>query len=1058
MFMPMFKTALFLVIIWCCYFYRSHGCLEKERTHLLQIVDSINYPHGSSLYEDWIGKDCCNWFGIECNSSSSRVISIDLSFIRDERFGLWYPNASLFAAFKELEILDLRRNHIGGWVAPQAFSEMQSLRKLYLWNNNLSASIDSLRGLCELKNLRLLYLDRNNLDGRALPPCLSNLSMLEDLSLSDNDLGSYSSALTGLCKLKNLRYLDLGRSNLNGRALPPCLSNLSTLETLLLYDNDLGAYSSALTGLCGLSTLKSLYLGGNHFDDDSFLMCMGNFSLLEDLDLSGNNLSGHFGNSISGLKRLKILDLGSNHLKDDGISPWIYNLTSLTYLYLENNTMKGSDNMRGLCGLSALTTLHLYDNYLSSLPICMGNFSLLEDLDVSTNNLSSLFVNSIPGLKQLQELYLESNQLTDEDISPWISNLTSLIVLYLGSNKFKGSDAMRGICKLRNLEELDTEENSFECNIHPCFGNMHHLSFLNLPRNQFKGSIPPSIFGNLTMLEFISIAQNQFSGVISFSVFANLSKLSYVDLSENAQLEVETECPKWFPTFQLYHLLLNNWILNKRSNNHIPSFISTQHMLKTLNLGYTFLQGTIPSWLLYNATIEYLNLRGNSLEGSFLKSTDHNKSMLYELDISDNNIFGELPSNMDTLFPNLVLLNMSTNKLQGVIPLSVSKLQNLITLDLSQNNLSGEMPQLLTRNNTSLKFLKLSNNKLQGDILSKYSNLTELVVLLLDNNEFTGTITSIILTSPSLIILDLRENHLFGFIPSWLPSLPNLALLLLGRNLFDGSIPTELCQLQNLHILDLSYNKISGTIPSCLGNISSWMKEIPIQIDKSLGPQFQNIMDTGNYSSVDMPYTRIKTNLTIKGTMLTYEGIPFSLITGIDLSMNQLIDSIPFQMGNLKELRFLNLSHNILSGPFPESFKNLENIESLDLSHNKLVGMIPPQIVQLHSISTFSVAFNNLSGPIPFEKQFSTFKESSYADNHDLCGKPLQRNCSSNNRSQTQDGKGEEEDNSGILDHPMFFYLLVTISYALGFWSFIALICNKNRRQKLFRIVDRYYD
>ncbi|RWR74187.1 LRR receptor-like serine/threonine-protein kinase ERECTA [Cinnamomum micranthum f. kanehirae] len=898
-------------------------------------------------------------------------------------------------------------------------------------------------------------------------------------------------------------------------------------------------------GLCGLSTLKSLDLGGNHFDDSNLPRCMGNFSLLENLYLYQNNLSGHFGNSISGLKQLRMLYLDSNHLTDDGISPWISNLTSLAYLYLGNNTLKGSDTMRGLCGLSALKSLYLHDNHLSSLPMCMGNVSLLEELDLSQNNLSGLFGIAVPGLKQLRILNLDSNHLTDDGISPWISNLTSLTNLYLGNNTLKGSDTIRGcsvllllfyffsvgewleicgsvgwfpatcglamccaqnqqgylrgppsvgqesncclvaiarrkraailffgfgnderpgsgnlkgFCKLRNLEALDIEENSFECNIHPCFGNMHHLSYLNLPRNQFKGSIPPSIFGNLTMLEFISISQNQFSGVISFSIFANLSKLLYVDLSENTQLEVETECLKWFPTFQLYHLLLNNCILNKRSNNHIPSFISTQLMLKTLNLGYTFLQGTIPSWLLYNPTIKFLNLRGNSLEGSFPKSTDHNKSMLYELDISDNNIFGELPPNMDTLFPNLVLLNMSTNELQGVIPLSVSKLQNLITLDLSQNKLSGKMPQQLTGNNTSLKFLKLSNNKLQGNILSKYSNLTKLVVLLLDNNEFIGTITSIMLTSPSIIILDLRENHLSGFIPSWLPSFPNLALLLLGRNFFDGSIPTELCQLQNLRILDLSYNKISGSIPSCLSNISSWMKDMPIQIDKSLGPQFENFMATGNYSSMYTSYTKIKTNLTIKGATRTYEGLPFSLITGIDLSMNQLKDDIPFQMGNLKGLRFLNLSHNILSGPFPESFKNLENIESLDLSHNKLVGIIPPQIVRLHSISTFSVAFNNLSGAIPFEKQFSTFKESSYAGNLDLCGQPLQRNCSSNNRSQTQDGEGEEEDKSGILDHPMFFYLLVTISYALGFWSFIALICNKNRRQKLFRIVDRYYD
>ncbi|RWR73555.1 receptor-like protein 12 [Cinnamomum micranthum f. kanehirae] len=1029
MFMLMFKTALFLVIIWCCYFYRSHGCLEKERTHLLQIVDSINYPHGSSLFEDWIGKEyCCNWFGIECDSSSSRVISIDLSFIRDERFGLWYPNASLFAAFKELEILDLRRNHIGGWVAPQAFSEMQSLRELYLWNNSLSASIDSLRGLCELKNLRLLYLDSNNLDGRALPLCLSNLSMLEDLSLSGNDLGSYSSALTGLCELKNLRDLYLDSNNLDGRALPPCLSKLSKLETLWLQDNDLGSYSSPLTGLCGLTALKSLYLSDNHFDDSSLPMCMENFSLLENLDLARNNLSGHFGNSISGLKRLqhldlhsniltdegistwisnltsltslsleynklkgsdtmrglcglsalkslylhdnhlnnfpmcmgnfslleeltlfhnnlsglfsnavpglkrlKVLYLGSNHLTDDGISPWISNLTSLTNLFLENNTLKGSDNMRGLCGLSALTTLYLDDNYLSSLPICMGNFSLLENLELPQNNLSSLFGNSIPGLKRLKYLDLHSNQLTDEDISPWISNLTSLTDLYLGNNKLKGFDTMRGLCSLRKLKTLDIERNSFGSSIDPCLGKMHNLGYLDLHRNQFKGNIPSSIFSNLTVLEDIYISQNQFDGLFSFSTFANLSRLLYVDLSENIQLEVETETPMWVPTFQLMSLLLNNCILNKRTGHGIPTFISTQQSLDTLELSHTSLKGTIPSWLLYNVTIDSLSLRGNIFEGPFPKSTQYNMSTLRDLDISDNNFSGELPPNIGTVFPNLVAFNMSINELQGSIPLSLSKLQKLETLDLSQNKLFGEMQEGLIGNNTSLKYLRLSHNELHGNILPKNWNMTELVVLLLDNNGFTGTIASNMLRSPSLIVLDLRGNKLSGFIPSWLPSLANLALLLLGENLFDGSIPTQLCQLQNLHMLDLSSNKISGSIPSCLNNISSWREKIPIQIDKSLGPQFERSIYVGfHYISSSEIYTSVKTDFNTKGMILTYEGVPFSLMTGIDLSMNRLKGSIPLQMGSLKELRSLNLSRNLLSGPFPESFQSLENIETLE--------------------------------------------------------------------------------------------------------------------------------
>ncbi|KAJ8645633.1 hypothetical protein MRB53_007381 [Persea americana] len=515
----------------------------------------------------------------------------------------------------------------------------------------------------------------------------------------------------------------------------------------------------------------------------------------------------------------------------------------------------------------------------------------------------------------------------------------------------------------------------------------------------------------------------------------------------------------WVPTFQLKYLLLNNCILNKRTGYGIPTFISTQRSLDTLELSHASLKGTIPSWLLYNVTLDSLSLRGNFLEGPFPKPTHHNMSTLQGLDISNNGFLGELPPNIDTLFPNLVLFNMSTNELQGAIPLSLSKFQKLNTLDLSQNKLFGEMPEGLIGNNTSLKYLKLSHNELQGNILSKYWNTTELVVLFLDNNEFTGTIASNMLRSPSLIILDLRGNKLSGFIPSWLPSLVNLAILLLGENSFYGSIPTQLCQLQNLHMLDLSSNKISGSIPSCLDNISSWRKEIPIQIDQSLGSQFERIIMMGlRAGTIDRIYTSVKTDFNTKGMILTYEGVPFSLMTGIDLSMNQLMGSIPLQMGNLKELRSLNLSRNLLSGPFPKSFQSLENIETLDLSHNKLDGTIPPQMVQLHSLSIFSVAFNNLSGAIPHEKQFLTFDESSYMGNHDLCGPPLHRNCIANNLSQTQDSKGEEEDDSGILDSPMFFYLLVAISYALGFWSFIALICNKNRRENLFKTADRCYD
>ncbi|KAG2679680.1 hypothetical protein I3760_11G062300 [Carya illinoinensis] len=176
-------------------------------------------------------------------------------------------------------------------------------------------------------------------------------------------------------------------------------------------------------------------------------------------------------------------------------------------------------------------------------------------------------------------------------------------------------------------------------------------------------------------------------------------------------------------------------------------------------------------------------------------------------------------------------------------------------------------------------------------------------------------------------------------------------------------------------------------------------------------------------------------------------------MTGIDLSSNQLTGGIPIEMGELSQLRSLNLSHNSLTGSIPISFQNLKNVENLDLSHNKLRGKVPSELVGLTSLAAFSVAYNNLSGRIPFERQFSTFEMRCYDGNPELCGGPLPRKCPSPNQLK------DEKERNMIIDHPIFFYAFVIVSYAFGFWAFFGiLIINKNWRQKYFRAVDRYIE
>lgn len=89
-------------------------------------------------------------------------------------------------------------------------------------------------------------------------------------------------------------------------------------------------------------------------------------------------------------------------------------------------------------------------------------------------------------------------------------------------------------------------------------------------------------------------------------------------------------------------------------------------------------------------------------------------------------------------------------------------------------------------------------------------------------------------------------------------------------------------------------------------------------------------------------------------------------VTTVDLDSNNLIGTLPVELGNLTGLRTLQLSHNNLTGPIPTTLTSLTQLRQLFLYNNQLTGGIPDIFAPLTDIELVSIGLNpDLGGTIP---------------------------------------------------------------------------------------------
>ncbi|KAE8099116.1 hypothetical protein FH972_017121 [Carpinus fangiana] len=682
----------------------SGQCLNDQRALLLQLKNSLVFDNASSTkLVHWNQSvDCCSWEGVSCNEGL--VIGLDLN---NEAILGGLDNSSSLFGLRYLQHLNLAYNY-------------------YL--EQIPSQFD------KLTNLSYLNLSHAGFWGQ-IPVAISHLTRLVTLDLSHNYLGSsYGS-------------LKLESPNLN-----MLVQNLSELTELYLGSVNIStqghewgpALSSLLPKLRVLS-LTNCYLSGPH---DSLLLMVHNFSELIELYVDGVNMSmqGYeWGPALSSsLPKLKVLSMSNCYISGPFDSS-LTNLQSLSIIRLDSN------------------------NFSSPVSEFFANFKNLMSLDFSFSSLNGKFPEKIFQISTLQTLYLSSNELLHGSLPEFPLN-GSLQILFLEGTNFSGI-LPHSIGNLKMLSEIHIPGCNFNGSIPKSMASLTKLVYLDMSNNNFDGSIPSfSMSKNLTTID---LSNNVLTGQITFTRWEELLNLEVLDLSNNS---LEGNIP--ISLFSLPSLSLLA-LSNNRFSGQLTEFsIVSSDRLRCVDLNNNNLEGPIPmsifelrgldtlllSWNNFSGSLQlnviptmreliFLDLSHNSLDSSKLKTFPHflrNESALSNLDLSDNQLDGEIPNWIWEL-PYLNFLNLSYNYLETLdfhllnmsfassIDLRSNQLQGQLSvfpkaaqyLDFSMNNFSSVIPVSIG----FPSFLLLSRNKLYGRPNASWPMLQ---IVDIASNNFTG--------------------------------------------------------------------------------------------------------------------------------------------------------------------------------------------------------------------------------------------------------------------------------------------------------------------------------
>jgi Leucine-rich repeat (LRR) protein len=253
--------------------------------------------------------------------------------------------------------------------------------------------------------------------------------------------------------------------------------------------------------------------------------------------------------------------------------------------------------------------------------------------------------------------------------------------------------------------------------------------------------------------------------------------------------------------------------------------------------------------------------------------------------------------------------------------------------------------------------LNLAHNCLQVDIPDDIFLLSSLRTLNLTDNVFMkGIFPQPLFSLTSLTSLGLRSCAIEGTIPGRLKVLSNLESLDISYNVFTGNIAFVMA-LTGLKKLDFSGNLLTGPIPTEIGQLSKLVELT------NIGNVFQAFPDTELG-----PSRRLDTFHRREGVVIS--GIPSEIgnltnLRRLEISFGSISGEIPSEISRLMKLKSLILYYNQFTGTIPRELFGMTNLERMDLSNNLLTGALSPDVDQMTSLRSLLLGVNSLEGSLP---------------------------------------------------------------------------------------------